>query len=201
MQRLAALRVASAYRTVSEPAVLIIAGVIPIAHLARERQAMYRRRAEHSLETAKREEREHTLRRWQEDWSNETRGRWTRRVIDQISPWIGRKHGEINYYLTQFLSGHGYFRSYLYRMGKVSSADCIYCPGMQDDAEHTFFNCRKWLMQRAPLERLIHGFSPDSVVERMVEEDTVWDCMSHYIQIILRSKKVDLEAAENLETG
>ncbi|KAG8316986.1 hypothetical protein J6590_035863 [Homalodisca vitripennis] len=31
-----------------------------------------------------------------------------------------RRHGEVDY-LTQFLTGHGYFKSYLNRMGKTGS--------------------------------------------------------------------------------
>ena len=57
VQRQAALRVASAYRTVSEPAVLVIAGVIPVKLLAGERKAIYRRQDEIGKDTAKKEER------------------------------------------------------------------------------------------------------------------------------------------------
>lgn len=32
---------------------------------------------------------------------------------------VERDHGEVNYYIGQFLSGHGYFNAYLARMGKV----------------------------------------------------------------------------------
>lgn len=46
MQRRDALRDASAYLTVSEPAVLVIVGLVPIFFLVKERQAIYRRQAE-----------------------------------------------------------------------------------------------------------------------------------------------------------
>ena len=41
VQRRCALRIACAYRTVSKPAVLVIAGVIPIRFLAQERKYVY----------------------------------------------------------------------------------------------------------------------------------------------------------------
>ena len=41
VQRQGALRVSCAYRTVSEEAVLVIAGIIPIKLLARERKLIY----------------------------------------------------------------------------------------------------------------------------------------------------------------
>ena len=42
MYRLSALRVVSAYRTVSDEAACVIAGMIPIDILTRERQKLYR---------------------------------------------------------------------------------------------------------------------------------------------------------------
>ena len=44
VQRRAALRIVSSYRTVSEPAVLVVAGVIPIDLLARERQFVHQQK-------------------------------------------------------------------------------------------------------------------------------------------------------------
>lgn len=201
VQRLAALRVASAYRTVSEPAILVIAGVIPIALLARERQAIFRRKAEANTETVKAEERARTLQKWQEEWDGEMRGRWTKRLIGQVAPWLERRKGEVDYYLTQFLTGHGYFRAYLFRMGKVGSAECIYCPGMHDDAEHTFFICDRWARERQELVQEAGLFSPDTVVGRMLEDKAVWDRFSHYAQIILRRKKVDLDLVDDQHSG
>lgn len=50
---------------------------------------------------------------------------------------MDRNHGEVNYSLTQFLSGHGYFNEYLARMGKVEDAACQYHDTIKDDAHHT----------------------------------------------------------------
>ncbi|XP_035737496.1 uncharacterized protein LOC118448398 [Vespa mandarinia] len=40
----------------------------------------------------------------------------TTRLISQLDNWINREAGEVHFYLTQFLTGHGLFRSYLARM-------------------------------------------------------------------------------------
>lgn len=48
VQRQGALQVLSAYRTVSEPAVMVIAGMIPAALLAKERKTTYTREREDS---------------------------------------------------------------------------------------------------------------------------------------------------------
>ena len=57
----------------------------------------------------------------------------------------GRKFGEVNYYVTQILSGHEYFRKYLHRMGKTAFPYCLYEEGkVIEDAEHTAFKCARW---------------------------------------------------------
>ena len=81
---------------------------------------------------------------WQHDWDCTENGRCTRRLIGQIRPWTERKHDEVNYYITQFLTGHGFFLAYFYKIGKVSISACMYCETALDNAEHTFFACSKW---------------------------------------------------------
>lgn len=192
VQRRAALRVVSAYRTVSEPAVLVVAGVIPVALLAQERKRLYiRKRRTGEVGTAN--ERDATLAEWQRLWETEARGRWTARLIPRLGPWISRKHGEVDYYLTQFLTGHGYFRSYLHRMGKMDSGVCLYCANETDDAYHTFFLCRKWAERRRELEMEIGEFSPDTIIEKATDNDDHWNSLTRYVHYVLRTKKEDLD--------
>lgn len=44
-------------------------------------------------------------------------GRWTYRLIPIFPAKINRKLGEPNFFMTQFLSGHGCFWKYLHRFG------------------------------------------------------------------------------------
>ena len=74
------------------------------------------------------------------------RGRWTAKLIGELTPWFHRRHGEVVYYLTQMMTGHGLFRSYLHKMGKVGDPRCLYCGHPKDDALHTFFRC-EWRAQ------------------------------------------------------
>lgn len=194
VQRRAALRVASAYRTVSEPAALVIAGVIPIDLLARERRAIYLRKAETDKTAVRREERLCTLGRWRQRWIEESRGRWTARLVNDLGPWMDREHGEVGYYLTQLLSGHGYFRSYLYKMRKTSSPECLYCPGQTDTAEHTFFACQRWAPERGTLRVQPGGtVSPDTIVQGMIADEETWNRTVRYVEEVLRRKKKDLD--------
>ena len=54
-----------------------------------------------------------------------------------------RKYGQAGFYWTQFLSGHGYFQSYLHEMRKALQPDCLYCPEVVNDPEHAFFTSRR----------------------------------------------------------
>jgi hypothetical protein len=193
VQRRSALRVASGYRTVSEAAILVIAGCIPIHLVAQERKAIYHRKREVGRKVASVEERSLTMETWQRAWENEQKGRWTARVIALVGPWTERRHGEVGYYLTQFLSGHGYFRSYLWRMRKVTSAECLYCPGSTDDAEHTFFACDAWEEQRAALEAEVGIWSPETAVEIMLQGEKEWSLVAHFVEEILKVKKGDMD--------
>ena len=48
--------------------------------------------------------------------------------------------GEVNYYVSQMLSCHGYFKKYLHRMSKASSPYCLYKEGEVIDDENTLFS-------------------------------------------------------------
>lgn len=199
VQRTAALRVASAYRTVSGAAVLVITGEIPIDLLAFERRRLWKAKRENSAISTT-DVRSQTIRRWQSRWSDETSGRWTARLIPSIEAWTDRNFGEINYFLTQFLSGHGYFRQYLHRMGKVIDPGCIYCEEINDDAEHTFFHCIKWQDEKNMLVEQIGEFTPDNIVDAMLESDSKWRAVGRYVECVLRRKKVDLDTVRQNDT-
>ena len=51
--------------------------------------------------------------KWQQDWANSNKGRWTYRLIPSIGEWTKRRHGQVNFYLTQLLTGHGCYRACL----------------------------------------------------------------------------------------
>ncbi|GBP05038.1 Retrovirus-related Pol polyprotein from type-1 retrotransposable element R1 [Eumeta japonica] len=68
--RMSALRVASAFRTVSEEAVCVISGTLPLRVLAKERRNLYHRKTTTTLsaEELRIEERQKSIARWQRQW-------------------------------------------------------------------------------------------------------------------------------------
>lgn len=202
VQRTAALRVASAYRTVSEAAVLVISGTIPVDLLARERRElwMHKRRTEiedaanDSANDARRGFRVRTFQLWQERWATATKGRWTAKLIPDVEKWCSRPFGEVNYYITQLLSGHGYFRKYLYNIKKAENKECIYGDAPIDDANHTFFECERWKSDRNVLEARVGHINADNVAQKMLISEENWQLITIFAERILRAKKRDLDA-------
>ena len=132
-----------------------------------------------------------TLTAWQTRWTDSDRGKWTKRLITDVRPWQERRAGEVHFYLTQFLSGHEYFRQYLHRMGKVTTPSCRYCGHDRDDAEHTFFARSRWTDARHRLQTLTGGITPDNVVTLMLSSKRNWDDIARYVTYVLRGKKTD----------
>ncbi|XP_057339476.1 uncharacterized protein LOC130676979 [Microplitis mediator] len=74
VQRKAALRVACAYRTVSEAAILVLAKATPMDLMAQERRRIHQRRQDGSLDSnAVKAEKRRTLNEWNHRWQNCTR--------------------------------------------------------------------------------------------------------------------------------
>jgi hypothetical protein len=191
VQRRGALRIASAYRTVSDAAVLVIAGVIPVDLLALERKSVYDNSDEMGRLRAATDARAQTLQSWQARWTDSDKGKWTKRLIKDVRQWTERGAGEVNFYLTQFLSGHGYFRQYLHRMGKVTTPSCKYCGHYRDDAKHTFFECPRWAVERQRLQTTTGDITPDNIVTVMLSSRQKWDDIARYVTAILKGKKTD----------
>ena len=89
-----------------------------------------------------------TMERWQAEWDASEKGRWTYKLIPNISTWVNRRHGEVNFILTQFLSGHGCFREYLHRFGNAESPLCPTCGQAVETVEHVVFICPRFQSTR-----------------------------------------------------
>lgn len=162
VQRLSALRIIRAYRTVSSDAALVLAKILPIDILAAERVRVRTRCSEPgpTEPTAiKREERSRSLRIWQERWTTSTKGEWTRRLLPDLVRWYNSTVTP-SYHVTQALSGHGCFQAYLVKRNRAVSATCIYCAYPRDDAEHTLFQCPRWDSSRLRMGQFLGGRNP-----------------------------------------
>lgn len=183
--RLMAMRVASAYRTISTEAVCVIVGMVPIKIVLEEDCECYRHRGTRGTRKTARAD---SLRKWQLDWDSTEKGRWTHRLIPNVSLWVGRKHGEVNFHLTQFLSGHGCFRRYLHRFGHAESPLCPTCQNDEETPEHVIFNCPRFMVERSEmLASGIGNLNADNIVEEMCQNENKWNAVNRAVVQIMSS--------------
>jgi Reverse transcriptase (RNA-dependent DNA polymerase)/Endonuclease-reverse transcriptase len=176
VQRLSALRVISSFRTTSGDAALVIAGMLPIDLVAQEAKKTYfGKKTNQTVESAA--QRAESIRQWQDRWDNSTKGRWTYRLIPNIEIWTKRKHGEVNYHLTQFLTGHGGYRAYLHRFGHEDSPRCQVCTTADESPEHVLFECTRFKIERTEMCDVIGTVNPDNIIENMLSSKEKWNAV------------------------
>lgn len=61
-------------------------------------------------------------------------------MIPNISMWINRKHGFVNFGIAQGLTRHDYFNAYLEKIEELFG----YCKHACDDGKYTLFDCPSW---------------------------------------------------------
>jgi len=153
-QRVAALRVARCYRTVSDMASLVLARMPPVTLQAasRRRTAMAKRTG---ATPTKWETTAETVRQWQVLWDATTKAEWTKRLIPDLSRWWYHGPNTISFHMAKALTGHGCFQRYLWQKKRQSSPECVHCRFANDDAEHTIFHCPEWEPARVELTRAL----------------------------------------------
>ena len=207
VQRRSALRVISAFRTVSEGAALVLASTPPIDLLIHEKQEIYKelrkyeecRLCNKKRAAIKKSARQRLLDNWQKRWDSDTAGRWTHHLIPRVDTWLNRTHGQVNYYLTQALTGHGCFNAYLKRFHKTDSAKCAHCGHYPDDVRHTIFECTASAKSRKSLNETLGGIdiNVNNIISTMLDKENAWTAISAYVTRTMQEKR-RLEEAERM---
>lgn len=192
VQRRSAIRTISAYRTVSANADLVLASTPPIDLLARERSEIYQEIhqngsfliTEATRMAAIENARLRLLTRWQKRWDGDNKGRWTYRLIPNIVAWYGRSHGQVNYELTQALTGHDCFNKYLTRFEKRDSDACSHCGYSPDNAQHAVFECPATEEKRKNLKSALENrsISEENLISIMFSGEDTWNAVSFFIR-------------------
>ncbi|KAJ8956913.1 hypothetical protein NQ318_014331 [Aromia moschata] len=168
-----------------EKSALVISGTPPIRLQIKERARTYGKD-----EDAKRQEKEETIRKWQREWEDTVEvGQWTKRLIPNVATWTNRKHGNVDYYLTQMLSGHGCFAAYLHKFALIESDICWYCQE-RDDTAHTFLHCIRWTRERTIVETAIgETLSTENITNTMIDSKEGWDVIAQMAKGIISKKE------------
>ncbi|KAH8413925.1 hypothetical protein KR215_003631, partial [Drosophila sulfurigaster] len=194
--RLSAIKIISGFRTVSDEAAFVIAGIPPFEEMVRERVSVFRQLQTGSLPNAekrsiKQRAQRECLERWQTRWNEASKGRWTHRLIPLIKEWTTRSHGQLNFHLTQVISGHGCFRSYLFRFGHDTAEDCPACfPTAVEDAEHVIFQCGRYATLRQELADAIgERLTVSTLVPLMLVSSTNWTLIRQFVAAVMNEQR------------
>lgn len=91
----------------------------------------------------------------------------------------------IDYYLTQFLSGHGHFRTHTKRFKITASDLCLYY-GLTNSLEHAIITCNRWEQERCRLTlELGEVVNRNNVVGEMLESANSWRNVHTYIMGVM----------------
>ncbi|KAL4091167.1 hypothetical protein QTP88_025904 [Uroleucon formosanum] len=147
----------------------LLASMVPADLVANERARM-RQRLDNQEDTTsksvmKKQERTISIRAWQSRWDRSSNGRWMHRLLPDVGRWLSRPPIGLTYHLTQALSGHECYKSYLYDRGRVDDSLCCYCMNPDDTAEHTLFACPRWEDERAGMTRILRRVPAPEDVE------------------------------------
>lgn len=194
--RLGSLRICCAFRTVSEAASNVISGRAPVDLHAKKLAALRDLRLQNCYDRDHIEAVEYEiLTQWQQRWVTSTKGRWTYTLIPVIQVWINRKYGSPNYYLTQFLTGHGCFREYLHKYKHVENPLCLYCDGASENVEHVFTACRRFDVARRALENIMgEEVTCSGIIRHMLAAKDSWDQINYIVSEIMQQLRRDEQA-------
>uniref|UniRef100_A0A8D8V6F2 Uncharacterized protein n=1 Tax=Cacopsylla melanoneura TaxID=428564 RepID=A0A8D8V6F2_9HEMI len=93
--------------------------------------------------------------------------------------------------MTQALTGHGCFGTFLKRIRKVSVDTCKYCPET-DTPEHTVFQCVRFDVERRTCcFETDCSLTPDNIVQCMLENQQQWNRIARFLERIMLQKEAD----------
>ena len=121
---------------------------------------------------------------WQREWEATPNGNWTRRLIPHIETWVKRTHGELDYFLTQLMSGHGNYAAYLHRFDIIDSGECAICQ-VEETPEHKFFECKATENHRKKLEETAGRVTPENLVAILTRSPEHWKEVARWAKSVL----------------
>ena len=122
---------------------------------------------------------------WEDWWRTTTKASQTKDFIPNIKHRLDCKTLSPNYVITQYLSGHGNFNSYLKRFHLTSSDMCL-CGEDIETPIHVIYDCKLYAEQRFPflnaIHRRGHSFIP---LDRLISDQNLY---KHLIQFLKQIK-------------
>lgn len=112
----------------------------------------------------KRSVKENVVKTWNAEYIASTKGNVTKKFFPSIERRLVNHHFATNFKMTQFLTGHGKFNSYLQRFNLSQTPLCDCKIGGIQDPDHIILNCYKYNNERniliRELQRIGFGWPP-----------------------------------------
>lgn len=203
-----ACRISCSYRTVSLEAASLLARIPPVSLLVECRRRIYertcdlRRYGEYTAKNIKEIKKEENLllyRQWLIKLENAKFGvRTIQAILPTFKEWIDRNHGRLEFHLTQVLSGHGCFGSYLDRIQRADSPRCMACNrDVIDTAEHTVEHCPRWHVERSTLTGVLgQDLRLETIIKKMLEAKENWIAFATFCRKVILTKEDEERARQ-----
>ncbi|GFX13750.1 uncharacterized protein TNCV_599591 [Trichonephila clavipes] len=91
---------------------------------------------------------ERMMKSWNHEYLISNKGSITKKFFPTINKRLSCHHFYTNYKLTQFLTGHGNFKSYLNKFNLAPSSFCDCNIGGEENVEHVILLCSKYVRER-----------------------------------------------------
>lgn len=214
-QKLGLGRVAASYRSASHLSLCVLAGELPIDIKARMRKKEYLEEhkkirrlivteedvtwAREDLNRRLQDVRIEAVEEWQTQWDSAAGSRWTYSWLPKVTSIGKTTHANVDFYITQMLTGHGCFRAFLHEIQRAETPDCWFGCEVPDDANHTFFECNRWEIQRWKMwneMNLDRPYSPIRVMNKALSSHSCWTALVIFCHAVLRIKQEHERALE-----
>lgn len=112
-------------------------------------------------------------------------------ILSYMYGQINRMHGGLTYRMTQIITGHGCFGTFLYHIEKVAIPECGFCNnGTVDDAQHTLQTCLAWENARRKLREVIgQDLSLPEVINQILKDKVKWNAFLQYCEEVMKNKE------------
>ena len=97
--------------------------------------------------------------------------------------------------LLSFLSGHGCFRSYLHRFKLLDSPVCPTRGLEEEDVEHVFFQCPRFLSEREELRQQLGEVpTPETIVGLMLKSQVNWELVGNVTAKVMKElRRIEIQ--------
>lgn len=111
-------------------------------------------------------------------------------IFEYLDPWLDRKYGGLTYRMSQIMTGHGCFSSFLFRIKRIDTPICFHCGTGIDSAEHTLEECPAWITERIALrDNIGQQISLKHIVKEIVKSPESWTAFRSFAENVMCKKE------------